>query len=240
MMPIELLTKYGLQETEAVKAIELAIARTLTRALRTTFAVRFDSRLEITMFPVSGEPVDISPEEISRKLHRHILHNIELELQKRQVLREAEEFEELRGKTLPGEIYRIAEDGTLYVNLEIADVFHHLILTGECPLRYQPPHEKWRYQKGDVREFFISSVLPMVVNRRSARTRIRLSRITKELPALLLQERTGIFGIECRRRVAGGFSNIVTPARLPKEAINHVGKELGEHLNVFISQASKK
>jgi hypothetical protein len=240
MIPAELLTKYGLHETEALKAIELAIARTLTRALRTNFAVRIDGKLEITMFPSNGEPVDIPPDVISRKLHRHILHNVELELQKRQVLREAEELGELRGKTLPGEISRIADDGTLHVDLEIADVFRHLILAGECPLRYQPPHEKGRYQKGEIREFFISSVLPIVVNRRSARTRIRLSRITKELPALLLQERTGIYGIECRRRVAGGFSNIVTPARLPKEAINYVGKELGEHLNVFISQASKR
>jgi len=192
------------------------------------------------MFPANGEPVEIPPEEISRKLQRYILHNIELELQKRQVLREAEELEELRGKTLPGEISRIADDGTLHVDLEIADVFRHLILAGECPLRYQPPHEKGRYQRGEVREFFISSVLPVVVNRRSARTRICLSRISKELPALLLQERTGFFGIECRRRVAGGFSNIVTPTRLPKEAINYVGKELGERLNVFISQTSTK
>lgn len=240
MMPIELLTKYGLDESEAVKAIELAIARTLTRTFRTTFTVRIDSRLEMTMFPADGEPVDIPPEKISRKLHRHILHNVELELQKRQVLRDAEELEELRGKTLSGEISRISEDGTLHVDLEIADGFRHLILTGECPLRYQPPHEKGRYQRGEVREFFISSILPVVVNHRSARTRIRLSRITKELPALLLQEQTGIYGIECRRRVAGGFSNIVTPARLPKEAINHVRKELGEHLNVFISQTSTR
>jgi len=240
MIPAELLTKYGLHEAEALKAIELAIARTLTRALRTNFAVRIDGRLEITMFPSDREPVDIPPDVISRKLHRHILYNVELELQKRQVLLEAEELEELRGKTLPGEISRIADDGTLHVDLEIADVFRHLILAGECPLRYQPPHEKGCYQKGQVREFFISSVLPVVVNRQSARTRIRLSRITKELPALLLQERSGIFGIECRRRIAGGFSNIVTPARLPKEAINYVGKELGEHLNVFISQASKR
>lgn len=240
MIPVDLPAKYGLQEADALKAIELAITRTLTRALRANLAVRIDGRLEITMFPVDGEPVDIPPEEISRKLHRHILYNIELELQKRQVLREAEELEELRGKTLPGEISRIAVDGTLHVALEIADDFRHLILAGECPQRYQPPHEKGRYHSGEIREFFISSVLPVVVNGRSARTRIRLSRITKELPALLLQERTGIYGIECRRRVAGGFSNIVTPARLPKEAINYVGKELGEHLNVFISQASKR
>ena len=55
-----------------------------------------------------------------------------------------------------------------------------------------------------------------------------------------LRERTGIDGITCRRRVAGVFCNIVTPTRIPKEAINTVGKELGEHLNVFISQASKR
>jgi hypothetical protein len=240
MVPVELLTKYGLKEADALEAIEFAITRTLTRALRTNFAVRLNGRLEITIYPLNGEPVELPLEEISRKLQRHILHNIELELQKRQVLREAEELEELRGKSLPGEISRIADDGTLHVDLEIVDLFHRMILAGECPERYQPPHEKGRYQIGEVREFFISSILPVVVNGRSARTRIRLSRITKELPALLLQERTGIYGIECRRRVAGGFSNIITPARLPKEAINYVGKELGEHLNVFISQTAKK
>lgn len=240
MIPSELLTKYGLREADALEAIEAAITRTLTKALHSNVAVRLNGRLEITMFPLNGEPVELPSGEISRKLQRHILHNIELELQKRQALREAEELEELRGKSLPGAISRIADDGTLHVDLEIVDLFHHIILAGECPERYQPPHEKGRYQVGEVREFYISSILPVVVNGRSARTRIRLSRITKELPALLLQERTGIYGIECRRRVAGGFSNIITPARLPKEAINHVGKELGEHLNVSISQTAKK
>lgn len=240
MIPADLLTKYGLREADALEAIESAITRILSRSLRSNISVRLNGRLEITMFPLNGEPVDLPPGEINRKLQRHILHNIELELQKRQALREAEELEELRGKSLPGEISRIADDGTLHVDLEIVDLFHRIILAGECPNRYQPPHEKGRYQVGEVREFFVSSILPIVVNGRSARTRIRLSRITKELPALLLQERTGIYGIECQRRVAGGFSNIITPARLPKEAINQVGKELGEHLNVSISQTAKK
>lgn len=240
MIPAELLTKYGLKEAVALEAIEFAITRTLTRALCANFAVRLDVRLEITMFPANGEPVVLIPEEISRKLHRNILHNIEFELQKRQALREAEDLEELCGKTLQGEISRIDNDGTLYITLEIVDFFHHLILTGECPVRYHPPHERGRYQAGEVRKFFISSILPVVVKGRLARTRIRLSRITKELPALLLQERTGVYGIECRRRIAGVFSDIVTPARLPKEAINYVGKELGEHLNVFISQTAHK
>ena len=240
MIPAELLTKYGLRETDALDAVEVAIAQALTHAFRKNVSVRMNGKLEITAFSDRGEPVEISPGEIDRKLRRHILHLVELELQKRQTLRESEDLEELRGKTLPGEISRIGNDGTLFVELEFVDLSSRLILAGECPVRYQPPHEKGRYRIGEVREFFISSILPVVVNDRLARTRIRLSRITKELPALLLQERTGIYGIECRRRVAGGFSTIITPSRLPKEAINHVGKELGEHLNVSISQTAKK
>ena len=240
MLPADLLTKYGLQEAEALEAIEVAIARTLTVALRKNLAVRIGNGLEITVFPDQGEPMQLSPSTIKRKLRRYILHHVELELQKRQVMREAEELKELRGKSVPGEISRIADNGTLYVALEIADVFRHLILAGECPVRFQSPHERGCYRIGEVREFYISSVLPVVTNGRSAHVRIRLSRITKELPALLLQERTGICGIECRRRVAGGFSNIITPVRILKEAINAVGKELGERLNVFISQASKR
>ncbi len=240
MLPADLQTKYGLQEAEVLEAIEVAIARALTVAIQKNLAVRIGNGLEITVFPDQGEPMQLSPSTIKRKLRRYILHHVELELQKRQVMREAEELKELRGKNVPGEISRIADNGTLSVALEIADVFRHLILAGECPVRYQPPHERGRYRIGEVREFYISSVLPIVANGRSAHLRIRLSRITKELPALLLQERTGIYGIECRRRVAGGFSNIITPVRIPKDAINAVGKELGEHLNVFISQASKR
>jgi hypothetical protein len=240
MLPADLLTKYGFQEAEALGIIEFAIARALTVALRKSLAVRIEDRLEITIFPDEGEPIELSLAIIKRKLRRHIIHQVELELQKRQVFREAEELKELRGKNVAGEISRIAEDGTLYVALEIADVFRHLILAGECPVRYQPTHERGRYRIGEIREFFISSVLPIVVNGRSAHVRIRLSRITKELPALLLTERTEVAGIVCRRRIAGGFSDIVTPVRIPKEAINSVGKELGEHLNVFISQASKR
>ena len=239
MIPAELLAKYGLRETDALDAVEVAIARALTLAFKKNISVRINGRLEITAFSHRGEPVEISAGEIDRKLRRHILHVVEQELQKRQTLRESEDLEELRRKTLPGEISRIADNGTLHVSLEFTDIFQQMMLAGECPVDHQPLHERGRYRIGDVREFFISSVLPIVANGRQASVRIRLSRTSKELPALLLQERTGIYGIECRRRIAGGFSNIVTPTRIPKEAINHVGKELGERLNVSISQKSK-
>lgn len=240
MIPAELLAKYGLRETDAMDAVEVAIGRALTLALKKNIIVRFNDRLEITAFSHRGEPIEISLGQIDRKLRRHILHLVELELQKRQTVRESDDLEGLRGKTLPGEITRIAGNGTLHVTLEFTDVFQQLSLAGECPFDQQPLHERGRYRPGEVREFFITSILPIVANNRQVFVRIRLSRTSRELPALLLQERTGIYGIECRRRVAGGFSNIVTPTRIPKEAINHVGKELGERLNVSISQAPVK
>lgn len=238
MIPAELLAKYELPETDALEAVEVAIARALTHAFRKNVSVRINGKLEITAFSDRGEPIEITPGEIDKKLRRNILHLVELELQKRQTLRESEDLEQLRGSTLPGEITRIAGNGSLHVTLEFIDGFRNLTLAGECPVDHQPLHERGRYQIGEVREFFISSVVPIVANGRQTSVRIRLSRTSKELPALLLQELTGIYGIECRRRVAGGFSNIITPTRLPKEAINSVGKELGEHLNVSIAQKS--
>jgi hypothetical protein len=240
MIPAELLTKYGVHESDAVDAVEMAITRALTAAFRKTFIVRISSRLEITTFTSRGEPVAIAPEEINRKLRRHILFLASQELQKRQKLQEAAELKELRGTAITGEITRIADNGTLLVTSEIIDGFRHLMLNGECPVVMQPPHERERYRIGDVRDFLITSILPVTVNGRQSMVRVSLSRNSKELPALLLQERTGIYGIVCRRRIAGGFSTIITPTRIPKEAINHVGKELGEHLNVSIAQDQRR
>lgn len=235
MLPADLLAANGLPESETLDAIEVAIARILTRVLRTNVSVRINQQhLEITAYPKSGEPIEIAPDTINRKLRRHLLHQIELELQKRRTLIEADRLKELRGNTAPGEISRIATDGTLFVSLEIADCYRRLIFVGVCPQRYQPLHERELYTIGSVKEFYITSVVPVMVNRRSTRVRILLSRTSKELPRLLLQERSRVSGIQCLKRIPGGYCDIVTPTRIPKDAINSVGKELGEHLHVSI------
>lgn len=54
-----------------------------------------------------------------------------------------------------------------------------------------------------------------------------------------LQERSRIAGITCIERVSGAYSSVVTPARIPKEIINSVGKELEEHLHVSIQEAHR-
>ena len=237
-LPAKILSESGLSTEEAMDAVEVAIARTLSGALRSSVCVKIDAHLEITAYPSgNGEPIKISFDAINGKLRRHLLHQIKLELQKRRTLNEADRLKELRGYSAPGEISRISEDGALVVSLEIADYYRRLILCGVCPGRFQPHHESGRYCIGSVKEFFISSVVPVLVNKRYAKVRILLSRTSKELPRLLLQERSRIAGISCVERIPGAYSSIVTPARISKEIINSVGKELEEHLHVSIQEA---
>ena len=234
MLSAELLHKYGLPDDEIVDAVECAVARTLSDAFRRRVVVHAQEELLITVYPPMGRPVNMPLQDIPRKLRRHIIHNVEVELQRRQIAQEAEILQELQGRVFCGAVGRIGSQGTLHVTLEIDDVFKPLILFGECPVRYQPPHERSRYRIGEQRNFLVTSVRPFVVSDDVAKVRIVLNRTSRTLPALLLENLTGIAGIKCRRRIAGGFSEVVTPVRLPKSSINTVGKELREHVQVLV------
>lgn len=237
MKSADILSESGLTGNETLDAIEVAVARTLTRALQTNVTVRVEDQLQILVYPPGGgAPTALTFGDIDRKLRRHVQHQVDLELQLRKTLNEAEHLKKLRGYTAPGEITRVGDDGSLIVILEIADHFRRLILSGICPTRLQPKHERGRFHPGAVKEFHITSVVPVMVNQRSTKVRVQLSRISKELPQLLLQERSRISGIQCLKRIPGAYSTIVTPARIPKDIINSVGKELEEHLHVSIQQ----
>jgi len=235
----EIISESGLDKDDALDAIEVAVARVLTHAFKTNIAVRIKDHLQILVYQPGGAPTTISIAEIDRKLRRHVQHQVELELQLRKTLNEAGHLKELRGYTAPGEITRIAEGGSLIVTLEIADHYRRLILSGICPARFQASHEREHYRPGTVMEFHITSVVPVMVNHRSTKVRVQLSRISRELPRLLLQERSRIDGIRCLKRIPGAFSSIVTPSRIPKHIINSVGKELKEHLYVSVQKANR-
>ncbi len=236
MLPGNQLMEHGLPENDLLEAVEVTMTRVLTKALRMNVSMVMGSQPHITAYPDNGEPIHIPVDAIERKLRRHLRHEVELELQSRRTLLESQRLMSLRGTVACGEISRIAKDGALLVALEIADCHRRLLLTGECPVRYQAPHERGRYRIGEVRQFYITSILPVMINGRSSKVRILLSRSSMALPTLLLQEQSRISGIHCRRRIPGGFSDIVTPCRIPKEIINNVGKELGEHLHVSLQR----
>lgn len=237
MNPAEIISESGLIEADALDAIEVAVARTLTHALKTNVTVRIKDQMQILVYPPGGAPTALSFTNIDRKLRRHVQHQVELELQLRKTLNESGHLKELRGYTAPGEITRIFGDGSLIVTLEIADHYRRLILSGICPVRFQPIHERGSYLLGTVKEFHVTSVVPVMINHSSSRVRVQLSRSSKQLPQLLLRERSRIHGIVCLKRIPGAFSSIVTPTRIPKDIINSVGKELQEHLYVSVQEA---
>lgn len=235
----EIISESGLTEADALDAIEVAVARTLTHAFKINVTVRIKDQMQILVHAPGGAPTALSFTDIDRKLRRHVQHQVELELQMRKTLNEAGKLKELRGYTAPGEITRVGDDGTLIVTLEIADDYRRLILSGICPTRFQPKHERGRYIPGTVKEFHITSVVPVMVNHRSTKVQVQLNRISKELPRLLLQERSRISGIQCLKRIPGAFSTIVTQSRISKDVINSVGKELEEHLYVSIQETHR-
>lgn len=236
----EFMPESDLTRDETLDAIEVAVARTLTHALQTSVTVRVEDQLQILVYPRDGgAPTALTLGDIERKLRRHVQHQVDLELQLRKTLHEAKHLKELRGYTAPGEITRVGDDGSLIVTLEIADHYRRLILSGICPTRFQPKHERGRYIPGTVKEFHITSVVPVMVNHRSTKVQVQLNRISKELPRLLLQERSRISGIQCLKRIPGAFSTIVTQSRIFKDVINSVGKELEEHLYVSIQETHR-
>ena len=233
----ELAHKYGLPQPVVMDVAETAIANTLTKAFRSPVTCRVDcNELRLIAYLGSHDPKAVELETISKKLRRDIDYTVELELQKKQALYEFHSMRELQGQIIKATISRIADNHTLYAMLETHDLLNPVILLGECSLINQPPHERCLYKVGESKVFFVSSVRP-VTRRGYARVRIILNRTSRELPARMLGQLTGVDGIKCQRRVAGGFCEIVTPLRIPKSAINTVGKELQEHVQVFIKKA---
>jgi hypothetical protein len=235
MIPHDLLTKYDLPAPEAALAIEEAISSILSRSFDMDVMVNIGEELEITA--QGDRRVDLAT--LSRQLKRQIRYQIERELEKRQSLREQDYLRSLRGRLVLGDVRKVSTNGDLTVALEVEDRFRSLILTGVCPTRQVPPHERGCLQIGAKKTFLVTSVLP-VLEKDKAKVLIRLSRTSKTLPESLLREKTGELFIRCRRRIAGAFSEIETSQRVPKEAVQAVGKELGERIIVRVVASQKE
>lgn len=242
MIPRDLLEKYNLPEDQAADAIETAISRTISSMFHMDVLVRLDRNLEVIAINqrlADAEPIQINPTDISKQGRRQIRRQIALELEKRQSLHECNHLHSLRGRVIKGEIRKVSSNGKVTVAMEVDDHFRQLTLTGVCPTRYLPPKERGRFNLGEIRAFFVTSVLP-VQERGRFKVQIRLSRTAKTLPELLLRQATGLQGIRCLKRIAGAFCEIETVKFLPKDAIKAVGEELKERIIVRVLESKKR
>jgi len=230
----DLLPQYGnLPGNTALDAIERAIARALSNTFDVPFAVRLNQKLEIWKVPPVGEIEEFTTRRFSARMRRYILFEIENALRAAQVVLEYEKIQSLQGKVVTGIVKRTDTKGNVLVEMELVDLFERYILIGECPLRFQPPHERRRYVPGETRTWYVASVLP-VAGRNNARVLIQLSRVARNLPAILLTVQSGIDMIECLRRFPGNESFLVAAQRIPKEAIAAVKNDLKENMHVQV------
>jgi hypothetical protein len=235
MISRDLLTKYDLPADEAALAIEEAISGILSRAFNMEIIANVGEGLEV----IALDDRRIDPATLSRQLKRQIRYQIERELEKRQSLREQEYLRSLRGRIIFGDVRKVSTNGDLTIALEVEDRFRSLILTGICPVRQVPPHERGCLHIGAKKQFLITSVLP-VLEKDKAKVLIRLSRTSRILPENLLREKTGEQSIRCQRRIAGAFSEIETSQRIPREVIQSVSNELGERIIVRVVASQKE
>ena len=239
-MTAELAKKYGLSEDDTADAIEIAVTRVMTHALKHPVSVVLGGKngLSITVMHRHSGPGLLALQDIPYRLQRRMRHEIEQELRKRQAIVEVNFLESLKGKTITGEVSKIKNNGTIVVAFDVvrfAGIVSDTYYEG-CPYHYIPPHQRDFRKVGERNNYLGKSILPIKEAGGLARVSIRGSRIAPELPSLMLAERTGLEGIRTTRRIAGAFSDIWVPKRIPKQDINEVGKDLREKLNVRVIQ----
>ena len=229
----ELRAKYDeLSESTLLNAIEIGATRALKVAMRASFLVAYKGKLEITMQGAWGESFEITPKEIGRKLRRKMLYEIEREIGIRHILAESDKLKNLCGMAVTGVVKKIRA-GNIIVEMELQEQFARYILLGVCPYRDQPVHERKVYRIGETWKWYVMRVLPLEARQRTMLV-VRLSRVSREFPAVLLREKSGIERILCHTRIPGAVSHIVTDRHIPKSCINEVGKELKETIDVQI------
>lgn len=235
-LPLELKAKYpALPNEDIYAAMEIATIRAVSQIYGRPAGASINPAegFRVILFKNDGiTDVDIS--KLKKRSKRRLLDEWEIELTRRQAIREAASISSLQGSVVSGRIERITQNG-LEVLIEVLDVIRPIIIHAECPLPHQAPHERHLYRSGETRQFFVASCLP-VSNGKDSKVRVVVSRVAREFPSRMLSKLTGITGIKCSKRVPGGYCKIITPSLIPKAAINTVGKELREHIDVICLQ----
>lgn len=236
----ELFDKYrNVPREEIYDAVEISTIRVMQQLHGTAAtAVIGDEQVYVSLLKDNTWlPIDMS--KLHRRAKRRLLDEFEIELMKRQACHDAVYFSTIRGSALTGHIEHIRPAGTLIVQFQFNDALNPIEFFAECPVAHQPPHERQNYKVGSYFYFMVNSCLP-VSNGRQAKVRIVVSRMARELPSRMLTSLTGQNSIRCTKRIPGGYSRIITKHQIPKTAVNAVGKELRENLQVFCTQHPDK
>lgn len=233
----ELAERYELSPDVANICVRQGMKQALEDAFKTEIEVSIKSgQARIFSFAADGRCREIPHEDLEPNILRHIMYSVRNELtteSDHQIHRLLTCHE---NTIIRGAISGHGSKGSVRaeVMLKAGDEFR--TFTAVCSRRNIPHHERGTYNIGKSLWFYISTI-KATRSKKTSRLEICLSRTTKTLPELLLRQfyiakRGKDIGVECIRRMAGGFSQVKLDSYVPPEILRAVSDELGEAIRV--------
>lgn len=228
----ELSKTYNIPPDMVIRAAERGVKAALYTNMGIFAQINWTGEGGLEIYALSGgQQRLVQSSELSRKIKRKIVDEVEKSLLECSALVDAERLKNMVGSVFSGTIDSIRNTGEMLIHIQLNGLLSNIDIFAECPVRQQPIHERGHYHKGQTLEWYVTSCTP-ISNGNHAKTQIITSRITRQLPEILLKKLSGIHSIRCIHRVPGICSKITTRKKVPYEIIAHVGKTLREHINV--------
>lgn len=243
----ELTREYGLQEFEVIATIEELFSQHLSRWHKQTVLVRIleDYTLDATVFNsltgnLESRKVTANSLKInSAKGFNSIRRQIAKLLYRKATIKEVSLYRQFLHEIVNGEVALVDKiTGRLYVEIELQ---RGVPLTAICEYQYQTPYMKKNahYLIGEKMDFHLNKV-EMVEFQGVPQINVYLDRTSRILVTKLLKRElngsAATTRLTCVKRIAGGYSLVLSNQKLPKEAILAVDRELKEKITVFATK----
>jgi len=231
--------KYGLTKAEVMAGIETVLSITLSQWYGMEVMVFFRDGLHLEAVAYNHSGGIIMQHQIvlsEMKGHNTLVRQLEENLAKVVVLKQAVRYKSFERELLWGEITAYDAEKNIYVETEA--------IPGEkviacCPLNRLGVHERnsLEFTVGRRRAFHLRKVEPVILNG-TPRLKVLVDRVSKTLVENLLRSQLGASAdkvqIRCINRYVGHKSIVLTTKRLPKAAIMAVDRELKERVQVKV------
>ncbi len=234
----ELSTKYRLPEWTVWEEIERAVSKILSGHLGFEVEAFLNENdiLDLWGFVSNHGDLEVkrfNADTIPRSLLQKIKHGIAEALMLRSVLNEYDLVKHRTGSIIFGTIIRTLPCGMLHVDVELGSVGDTIVAL--CDLESQTPKEMGEYRQGTTLPFHIKNIRPVMI-KDIPRLEVRMSRNARGLVEGLLnselKDRKMDIQVKCTRRIAGAFSDIKSPKRIPRDCIKKISDELKERIIV--------
>lgn len=220
---------YKISEKDVIPIVESAIKHSIFSYYGKDADVYYNGdEYEIITYNNESMPIKLDLNKTSKKfiafLKKHLTNRLLIE----KVLSDYKSIRHLQGDLVDGYVLENVND---YYSIKLNNMPSDV--KGILLLRHRIPNEQLRFNEF---YFFLASKIGIVKSSYGLDLVVYLSRISKRLPALLLQkavaEKTGVnIDCECIKRVVGKFSVLKTKIDIPKDFVLFVQENLnGERI----------